>query len=69
VPLYGWTTQKVFHFLNFLMNGGERSISVVLLSLAFVVWFGGLIDVNARLPVCSAFGRVHAAVQCPTLRA
>jgi len=37
VPEYGWTTQKVFHFLNFLVNGGERSIYVVLLSLAFVV--------------------------------
>nr|GMD65521.1 tobamovirus multiplication protein 3 [Ipomoea batatas]GMD67718.1 tobamovirus multiplication protein 3 [Ipomoea batatas] len=22
VPEYGWTTQKVFHFLNFLVNGG-----------------------------------------------
>ncbi|KAM0823094.1 hypothetical protein ACQ4PT_071096 [Festuca glaucescens] len=22
VPEYGWTTQKVFHFLNFVVNGG-----------------------------------------------
>jgi hypothetical protein len=22
VPEYGWTTQKVFHFLNFMVNGG-----------------------------------------------
>lgn len=22
VPEYGWTTQKVFHFLNFLVNAG-----------------------------------------------
>lgn len=22
VPEYGWTTQKVFHFLNFFVNGG-----------------------------------------------
>jgi hypothetical protein len=29
VPEYGWTTQKVFHFLNFLVNGGERSIYAV----------------------------------------
>ncbi|TVU31889.1 hypothetical protein EJB05_23594 [Eragrostis curvula] len=29
VPEYGWTTQKVFHFLNFLVNG-VRSIVFVL---------------------------------------
>jgi hypothetical protein len=23
VPEYGWTTQKVFHLLNFIVNGGE----------------------------------------------
>ncbi|ONL99532.1 Tobamovirus multiplication protein 3 [Zea mays] len=29
VPEYGWTTQKVFHFLNFLVNG-VRSVVFVL---------------------------------------
>uniref|UniRef100_M1D3N9 Tobamovirus multiplication 1 homolog n=1 Tax=Solanum tuberosum TaxID=4113 RepID=M1D3N9_SOLTU len=24
VPEYGWTTQKVFHFLNFLVNGAKN---------------------------------------------
>jgi len=23
VPEYGWTTQKIFHLMNFLVNGGE----------------------------------------------
>ncbi|KAF6155123.1 hypothetical protein GIB67_011854 [Kingdonia uniflora] len=23
VPEYGWTTQKVFHLMNFIVNGGE----------------------------------------------
>jgi hypothetical protein len=35
VPEYGWTTQKVFHFLNFLVNGGEPSICVA--CIAFLV--------------------------------
>ncbi|KAK9115656.1 hypothetical protein Sjap_014603 [Stephania japonica] len=26
VPEYGWTTQKVFHFLNFLVNGGSALV-------------------------------------------
>jgi hypothetical protein len=25
VPEYGWTTQKVFHLLNFIVNGGKLS--------------------------------------------
>uniref|UniRef100_A0A7N0ULA8 THH1/TOM1/TOM3 domain-containing protein n=1 Tax=Kalanchoe fedtschenkoi TaxID=63787 RepID=A0A7N0ULA8_KALFE len=29
VPEYGWTTQKVFHFLNFLVNG-VRSVVFLL---------------------------------------
>ncbi|CAA2961490.1 tobamovirus multiplication 1 [Olea europaea subsp. europaea] len=24
VPEYGWTTQKVFHLLNFIVNGGKK---------------------------------------------
>ncbi|KAL8255403.1 hypothetical protein R6Q59_033624 [Mikania micrantha] len=28
VPEYGWTTQKVFHFLNFLVNGARCLIFV-----------------------------------------
>lgn len=24
VPEYGWTTQKVFHLMNFIVNGGDR---------------------------------------------
>lgn len=23
MPEYGWTTQKVFHLMNFIVNGGE----------------------------------------------
>lgn len=23
VPEYGWTTQKVFHLMNFIVNGGD----------------------------------------------
>ncbi|PWZ53197.1 Tobamovirus multiplication protein 3 [Zea mays] len=26
VPEYGWTTQKLFHFLNVIVNGGEYAI-------------------------------------------
>ncbi|PUZ40354.1 hypothetical protein GQ55_9G416600 [Panicum hallii var. hallii] len=29
VPLYGWTTQKVFHFLNFLVNGVHSVVFVL----------------------------------------
>ncbi|TYI69545.1 hypothetical protein E1A91_D08G162500v1 [Gossypium mustelinum] len=28
VPEYGWTTQKVFHFLNFLVNGVRALVFV-----------------------------------------
>ncbi|XP_022986116.1 protein TOM THREE HOMOLOG 1-like [Cucurbita maxima] len=28
VPEYGWTTQKVFHFLNFLVNGARAVVFV-----------------------------------------
>ncbi|CAL0324819.1 unnamed protein product [Lupinus luteus] len=28
VPEYGWTTQKVFHFLNFLVNGVRCSVFI-----------------------------------------
>ncbi|ONK55129.1 uncharacterized protein A4U43_UnF7210 [Asparagus officinalis] len=28
VPEYGWTTQKVFHFLNFLVNGVRSTVFV-----------------------------------------
>lgn len=28
VPEYGWTTQKVFHFLNFVVNGVRASVFV-----------------------------------------
>lgn len=31
VPEYGWTTQKVFHFLNFLVNGGWYLLSYVII--------------------------------------
>lgn len=24
VPEYGWTTQKVFHLMNFIVNGGMK---------------------------------------------
>lgn len=23
MPEYGWTTQKVFHLMNFIVNGGD----------------------------------------------
>ncbi|KAL5652743.1 hypothetical protein ACJX0J_038201, partial [Zea mays] len=29
VPEYGWTTQKVFHFLNFLVNGVRSAVFVL----------------------------------------
>ncbi|KAJ8453045.1 hypothetical protein Cgig2_014808 [Carnegiea gigantea] len=28
VPEYGWTTQKVFHFMNFIVNGRKRSETI-----------------------------------------
>lgn len=40
VPEYGWTTQKVFHLLNFIVNGGDfdtmlvNSLSSLCLSVA-----------------------------------
>ena len=27
VPEYGWTTQKVFHLMNFIVNGGNIKIA------------------------------------------
>jgi len=26
VPEYGWTTQKVFHLMNFVVNGGDYCV-------------------------------------------
>lgn len=26
VPEYGWTTQKVFHLMNFIVNGGDFGV-------------------------------------------
>ncbi|KAH6773965.1 tobamovirus multiplication-like protein, partial [Perilla frutescens var. frutescens] len=54
VPEYGWTTQKVFHFLNFLVNGGlyhlyfafnsiARHILLDLPSLAFFTTYALLV--------------------------
>ena len=28
VPEYGWTTQKVFHLMNFVVNGGYHHLFV-----------------------------------------
>ena len=37
VPEYGWTTQKVFHFLNFVVNGGlYLIINFLLLLLSWI---------------------------------
>lgn len=30
VPEYGWTTQKVFQFLNFVVNGGGYTVQSLL---------------------------------------
>lgn len=27
VPEYGWTTQKVFHLMNFVVNGGNTELA------------------------------------------
>lgn len=43
VPEYGWTTQKVFHFLNFLVNAG-LSVRFSMLSVVFGFGFGFYVD-------------------------
>lgn len=37
VPEYGWTTQKVFHLMNFIVNGGDALVisDVLILILTF----------------------------------
>jgi hypothetical protein len=30
VPEFGWTTQKVFHLMNFVVNGGNNAINAQL---------------------------------------
>jgi hypothetical protein len=42
VPEYGWTTQKVFHLMNFIVNGGD------VLSLAD---FFGVLDILFHLVI------------------
>ena len=36
VPEYGWTTQKVFHLLNFIVNGGKLSGNLLHYMLSFL---------------------------------
>ena len=36
VPEYGWTTQKVFHLLNFVVNGGKLSSNPLHYMLSFL---------------------------------
>lgn len=40
VPEYGWTTQKVFHFLNFLVNGGLYRLIFYLFFIVSWLRFG-----------------------------
>lgn len=35
VPEYGWTTQKVFHLMNFIVNGGEILAALVPLGVCY----------------------------------
>ncbi|OVA10555.1 protein of unknown function DUF1084 [Macleaya cordata] len=49
VPEYGWTTQKVFHLMNFVVNGGE--------SAGFGCYFFRFTSIYCfltRLPICIA---------------
>lgn len=32
VPEYGWTTQKVFHLMNFIVNGGKQNIILIIVA-------------------------------------
>lgn len=34
VPEYGWTTQKVFHFLNFLQSSFRAAVFILLRAIA-----------------------------------
>lgn len=36
VPEYGWTTQKVFHLMNFIVNGGDVQSPQNIWSVFFV---------------------------------
>ncbi|CAN1222376.1 Tobamovirus multiplication protein 1 [Linum grandiflorum] len=49
VPEYGWTTQKVFHLMNFIVNGGESDgISILGSEFLWVSVF--LISLSLDLP-------------------
>jgi len=40
VPEYGWTTQKVFHLMNFIVNGGDILSFGDIRSLEYTLSFG-----------------------------
>lgn len=51
VPEYGWTTQKVFHLMNFIVNGGDLWKSC--LNLVYKFFISVLILIFFELFFCS----------------
>lgn len=54
VPEYGWTTQKVFHFLNFLVNGGlftdmSNALEIAALSGLILGFFTLFLDILVNI--------------------
>jgi hypothetical protein len=63
VPEYGWTTQKVFHLLNFIVNGGKLWCHTLIMQiLIFVLYSGSRLGFSLIFLYC--FGAVRAAVFC-----
>lgn len=64
VPEYGWTTQKVFHLMNFIVNGGMKSLTT-----SYIFLFAVLI---IELPIAVravVFGlHVHVFLLHPKVR-
>lgn len=58
VPEYGWTTQKVFHLMNFIVNGGDILNFGDIRSLEYTLSFG----YNFTLWLCLSYVAVRAIV-------
>lgn len=55
VPEYGWTTQKVFHLMNFLVNGGKH---LRFISESPLLNYKGLTPETKHLPRTHIFSEV-----------
>lgn len=69
VPEYGWTTQKVFHFLNFLVNGGLYPLIHVIHKQRMRYFSLLMVDTAVILVLCSPIGCFCISSECPADKA